>query len=277
MGVREAAAGEAGKPAITRRSGADEARALRSRWRTATMAAGWSFPADWPLAEIDQVCAAVLGAADPAAELYELGSARAEAGAGLAETLLDLAALHAVIEEPPGSTGIISPNVDAIPSRMLRATALGWGDAMSRQAAGSAADDPLTGLATGAYLRTRLREVYAEARTSGRQDHVLVLVALDLSRASGWSRVVAMTLLADALREVFDSGQTIASIGPSLAAVLVRRDERLIRTVGNLRLLTADRLAVDPHVAPTGPAEVWLEELPATYEQATELLAGFGR
>ncbi|MEV0678281.1 GGDEF domain-containing protein [Actinosynnema sp. NPDC050436] len=277
MGVREAAAGEAGKPAMTRRSGADGARALRSRWRTASMAAGWSYPADWPLAEVDEVCAAVLRTADPGAELYRLGGARAEAGAGLAETLLDLAALHAVVGEPPGSTGIVSPDVDAVPSRMLRATALGWGDVMSRQASTCAADNPLTGLATGAYLRTRLREVYAEARTTGHQDHLLVLVALDLSRTSGWSRVVAMTLLADALREVFDSGQTIASLGPSLAAVLVRKDDRLRRTVGNLRLLTADRLAVDPHVAPTGPAEVWLEELPATYEQAAELLAGLGR
>ncbi len=277
MGVREAAAGETGKPAISRRSGADRARALRSRWRTATMAAGWSFPADWPLNEVDEVCAAMLGTADPSGVLYRLGTARAESGAGLAETLLDLAALHAVLEEPPGSTGIVSANVDAIPARMLRATALGWGDVMSNKAVNCAADNPLTGLATGAYLRTRLREVYAEARTTGRQDYVLVLVALDLSRTSGWSRVVAMTLLADALREVFDSGETIASLGPSVAAVLLKKDLRLERAVANLRLLTADRLAVDPHVAPTGPVQVWLETLPAHYEQASDLLTGLGR
>ncbi|MBB5955121.1 GGDEF domain-containing protein [Saccharothrix tamanrassetensis] len=278
VGVREVAAGEAGNPAAARRPGAEQAvRGLRSRWRTATTAAGWPFPADWPSNEVDEVCAAVLDTADPAPALHRLGAARAEAGATLAETLLDLAALHAVMAEPPGSTGIVSPNIDATPAWMLRATALGWGEVMSEQAANCAADNPLTGLATGAYLRTRLREVYAEARTAGRQDHVLVLVALDLSRTSGWSRVVAMTLLADALREVFDAGQTIASIGPSVAAVLLRRDDRLHRAVTNLRLLTTHRLAVDPHVAPTGPAEVWLEELPATYEQAAELIADLGR
>ncbi|MEU4742726.1 GGDEF domain-containing protein [Actinosynnema sp. NPDC023658] len=268
MGVREA---------VTSRSGADGSRALRWRWRTATIAAGWAFPADWALAEVDDVCRAVLGEGDPCRELYRLGGARAEAGAGLAETLLDLAALHAVLAQPPGSTGVVPADVDAIPARMLRSTALGWGDVMSRQAASCSADDPLSGLATPAYLRTRLREVYAEARALGRQEHVLVLVSLDLSRTSGWSRVVAMTLLADALREVFDAGETVASIGPSVACVLLRRDRHLARAVANLRVLTADRLAVDPHVAPTGPVGVRLEELPPTCEDAAALIARLGR
>ncbi len=241
------------------------------------MAAGWAFPADWPLAEVDEVCRAVLGPGDPSAQLYRLGKARAEAGAGLAETLLDLAALHAVLAEPPGSTGMVSPNVDAIPARMLRVTALGWGDVMSKQAGNCAADNPLTGLATAAYLRTRLREVYAETRTVGRQEHVLVLVALDLTRTSGWSRVVAMTLLADVLMEVFDAGETVASVGPSVACVLLRRDRHLARALANLRVLTADRLAVDPHIAPTGPVRVWLEELPETCEDAVALVADLGR
>ncbi|MEU4767880.1 GGDEF domain-containing protein [Actinosynnema sp. NPDC023794] len=268
MGVREA---------VARRSGAGGSRALRSRWRTAAVAAGWAFPADWPLAEVDEVCRAVLGEGDESTALYRLGAARAETGAGLAETLVDLAALHAVLAEPPGSTGIVSPSVDAIPSRMLRSAALGWGDVMSRRAAACAADNPLTGLATPAYLRTRLREVYAEARAVGRQDHVLVFVAIDLTRTSGWSRVVAMTLLADALKEVFDGGETVASIGSSVACVLLRRDRHLPRAVVNLRVLAADRLAVDPHVAPTGPIEVRLEELPPTCEDALALIAGLGR
>lgn len=246
------------------------------------MAAGWAFPADWPVREVDDVCRAVLDEADPSGELYRLGAARAEAGSGLAETLLDLAALHAVLTGPPGSDGvvsdgIVSPDVDAVPARMLRATALGWGEVMSRRAAECAADNPLTGLATSAYLRTRLREVYARARLAGRHDHVLVLAALDLSRVSGWSRVVAMTLLADALREVFDGGQTLASVGPATACVLMRRDETLVRAVSNLCVLTADRLAVDPHVAPTGPVRVWLEELPETWEDAVSLLTALGR
>ncbi|MFC5057598.1 GGDEF domain-containing protein [Saccharothrix xinjiangensis] len=263
--------------AVARRFGADGARVLRSRWRTAAMAAGWAFPADWPVREVDEVCAAVLGAPDPSGALYRLGGARAESGAGLAETLLDLAALHAVLTGPTGSDGMVSPDVDAVPARMLRATALGWGDVVSAQAAECAADNPLTGLATSAYLRTRLREVYAEERVTGRRGHALVLAALDLSRVSGWSRVVAMTLLADALREVFDAGQTVASVGPATACVLLRRDEALDLAVGNLRVLAADRLAVDPHVAPTGPVRIRVEELPPTWEEAVALITGLGR
>ncbi|NBH05920.1 GGDEF domain-containing protein, partial [Amycolatopsis sp. SID8362] len=35
-------------------------RALRARWRTASLAAGWRFPSDWALPEVDAVCAAVM-------------------------------------------------------------------------------------------------------------------------------------------------------------------------------------------------------------------------
>jgi hypothetical protein len=241
------------------------------------MAAGWAFPADWAVREVDDVCRAVLGAADTGAALYRLGGARAESGAGLAETLLDLAALHAVLAAPPGAGGMVSPDVDAVPARMLRVTALGWGEVVSAQAADCAADNPLTGLATAAYLRTRLREVYAEGRATGRQEHVLVLAGLDLGRVGGWSRVVAMTLLADALREVFDAGQTLASIAPATACVLARRDRTLARVVTNLRLLTADRMAVDPHVAPVGPVRVRVQELPGTLAEATALITELGR
>ncbi|GLZ35672.1 hypothetical protein Lesp02_78590 [Lentzea sp. NBRC 105346] len=245
-------------------------RLLKARWRTATMAAGWAFPADWPLAEVDEVCAAVLNATDPGDALVRLGRARAEAGAGLSETLLDLAALHAVLTE---GSAMIAPNVDALPARMLRMTALGWADVVSKQAGNCASEDPLTGLATPAYLRTRLGEVYRETSL----DYMLVLLRIDVTQATGWSRVVAMTLVSDAMRTVFDGGETLASIGPGTALVLTRRDETLARRVSNLRVLAADALAVDPHVRPVGPAKVWLERLPDTHVEACALITALGR
>ena len=248
-------------------------RLLKSRWRTATMAAGWAFPADWPLAEVDDVCAAVREGADPGDVLARLGRARAEAGADLGETLVDLAALHAVLTDP---SHVGAPDVDALPSGMLRMTALGWADVVTRQAGDCAAENPLTGLATAAYLRTRLGEVYRETPVAP-LDYVLVLLRLDVHRASGWSRVVAMTLVSDALRTVFDSGETLATLGPSVAAVLVRRDELLSRKVSNLRVLAADRLADDPNVRPAGPAKVWIERLPDSHTEACALLTSLGR
>jgi hypothetical protein len=248
-------------------------RLLKSRWRTATMAAGWAFPADWPLAEVDEVCAAMLENTDPGDALVRLGRARAEAGAGLSETLLDLAALHAVLTD---ASHIVSPNVDALPSRMLRMTALGWADVVTKQAGDCTAEDPLTGLATAPYLRTRLGEVYRETPVAP-LDYALVMLRLDVHRASGWSRVVAMTLVSDALRTVFDGGETLATLGPCVAAVLVRRDELLARRVSNLRVLAADRLADDPNVRPVGPAKVWIERLPDTHAEACALLTSLGR
>ncbi|WP_222598435.1 GGDEF domain-containing protein [Lentzea tibetensis] len=252
---------------------AQEERLLRSRWRTATMAAGWAFPADWQLAEVDEVCAVMLGAADPGDALVRLGRARAEAGAGLSETLLDLAALHAVLTE---GTAMVGADVDALPARMLRMTALGWADVITKQVGSCASEDPLTGLATAAYLRTRLGEVYRELSVPSAV-YLLVLLRLDLSQATGWSRVVAMTLLSDAMRTVFDGGETLATIGPGVAAVLTRRDDVLARQISNLRVLAADSLAVDPHVRPTGPADVWIERLPATHAEACTLITALGR
>jgi hypothetical protein len=86
-----------------------------------------------------------------------------------------------------------------------------------------------------------------------------------------------MTLLSDALRVVFDSGETLATISPSVAAVLTRRDAALAQRISNLRVLASDRLAVDPHVRPTGPARVWSERLPATHQDACDLVAALGR
>lgn len=248
-------------------------RLLKSRWRTASLAAGWAFPADWPLAEVDEVCAAMLEDTDPGEALVRLGRARAEAGAGLSETLVDLAALHAVLTD---AAPVVAPSVDALPSWMLRLTAQGWADVVTKQAGDRTAEDPLTGLATAAYLRTRLGEVYRESPVVS-LDYTLVMMRLEVHRATGWSRVVAMTLASDALRTVFDGGETLATLGPCVAAVLVRLDDQLPRKVSNLRVLVADRLADDPNVRPAGPAKVWVEQLPDTHDEARALLSSLGR
>lgn len=260
-------------------------RALRTRWRTASLAAGWPFPNDWPLAEIDVVCHAVLDDDELAPALSKLGRARAEAGAGLGETLCDLAALHAVLTVPginvPGGTdGIVSPDPDAAPTRLVRVTALAWADVVLDQLAHTEVSDGLTGLSSPAYLRARLREVYREADAEGvpaAEKYVLVLLAPNVSRTSGWSRLAAMVLLADALRAVYDGGQTLAAIGPATLGVLAERDGRCAARLAELRWSAGARLAVDPQLAAIGPPPVWLEQLPPTHEAACRLLAELAR
>lgn len=256
-------------------------RALRARWRTASLAAGWRFPSDWALPEVDAVCVAVMNkgrveAAETA--LAGLARARAAAGAGLAETLADLAALHAVLDH--GGDGFISPDVDATPSRLLRMTALAWADVATDQLVHTEVTDPLTGLPSAAYLRTRLFEVYRGAAARERpaaEDHVLLVVSLDLSTVAGFPRLTGMILVADALRAVFDSGQSVASLGPSVVAALVPKDDKVASHGVALRRALHERLSVDAQLADLGHPRVSAVRLPATHEMACDLLARLAR
>lgn len=274
MGVRETAA------RFPRDGMADRVRRLRSHWRTASLAAGWPFPSDWAVPEIDRVCGAVAEGNDLAPALAELGRARGESGIGLAETLTDLAALHAVLETPDSTAGLVGADPDALPAKLLRVLATAWAEVVVRQSTDAEVADGLTGLSTPAYLRTRLREVYAECALHGRapeSEYVLVAVGVDLPPTAGWSRLAAMVLLADVVRAVFDGGETLTALGPSVVVALCRRDERLAMRVASARWLAVDRFAVDPHLEELGEPRVWLERLPAGHEAACALLARLGR
>jgi hypothetical protein len=253
---------------------------LRARWRTASIAAGWRFPSDWGVPEVDAVCASAVRRVDLAAALAGLGRARAEAGAGLDETLTDLAALHAVLTEADATDGLIATDPDAAPTRLVRAAALAWADASMGELRNAETTENLTSLATHAYLRTRLGEIYRQAERDGRpvaDSHVLLVVTLDLAAITGWPRLMAMVLVADALREIFDGGESIAILGPSVAAVLAERDPAFgDRALGAGWLIT-ERLAVDQQLATTRRPRLRVETLPPTQEAARTLLTEIGR
>ncbi|NYI87553.1 hypothetical protein HNR02_000876 [Amycolatopsis endophytica] len=249
-------------------------RALRSRWRAASLAAGWRFPSDWALPEVDTVCATLLRDAPPEIPIAALARARAAAGAGLPETLADLAALHAVITTPGTSDGLVSADVDALPSRLLRVAALAWADVAMDKLASVEVIDPLTGLPTAAYLRTRLRELYGRPGHEASEDHTLLVVSVDLSGIGGWPRLTAMILIAEALRVVFDGGESVASLGPSTVAAAVPRDGRIANKAVLLRRELHERLSVDDQLEHVGPPKIKLVRLPATHESACNLLQG---
>jgi GGDEF domain-containing protein len=255
-------------------------RALRARWRTASLASGWRFPSDWALPEVDAVCAAVIRGGTTEAPLAGLARARAAAGAGLAEVLTDLAALHAVLSEPESADGLISPDIDATPSRMLRVTALAWADVAMDQLANIEVVDPLTGLPTTAYLRTRLDELYRQAERRDRpvaEDHTLLVVSLDLSTVAGWHRVTAMILLAEALRAVLDSGESVARLGASTTAAVVPRDGQASSKAVLLRRALHERLSVDTQLDDIGSPKIRLIRLPRTHASACDLLHRLAR
>lgn len=253
--------------ALAERAGVGE---LSARWRRASLAAGWPYPSDWVLPEVDRVCEAVLDGGVLLPPLRALAAARARAGCGLAETLADLAALHAVLTCPDagnGTSGLVGVDPDAPPTSLVRPVALAWADVAVGDG-GAPVSDGLTGLATHSYLRMRLGEVYREDGSLP----VLATFRLELSLASGWSRLVSTVLLADALRAIFDTGETLASLGPSVAAVLARDGGSLNTRAALAVRLTAERLRGDPHLADVRPPEVRVHTLPATHADACALL-----
>jgi hypothetical protein len=202
---------------------------LRDSWRLRTIAAGWHAVDDWHTAAVDAVASAVLGtgpALSARPELSQacgrLGRSRAEAGIGMAETIEDLAALFAVLDagDPP-LTLVIS-------------IAAGWAEeGLARHWQGGC-EDPLTGLATVPYLRTRLTEVYREARqlgTSPAATHRLVVVRLS-PRPDAMDRVARAISLGHDLRAAFPGGDTLC--GESLSAFAAGPAIALVRAHGDL-------------------------------------------
>ncbi|MTD54986.1 GGDEF domain-containing protein [Amycolatopsis pithecellobii] len=255
-------------------------RALRAKWRTASLAAGWRFPSDWALPEVDAVCAAAIRGGGTEIPLAGLARARAATGAGLAEVLNDLAAFCAVLDDPAAEDGFVSPDVDAIPARLLRVTALAWADVAMDQLAHLEVVDSLTGLPTAAYLRTRLREIYRQAQLAGRsvsEDHTLLVVNLDLSTLAGWQRVTGTILFGEALRAVLDGGETVASLGPSTLVAVLPKDGQITSKAIGLRRALHERLSVDDQLDDLGGPRIRLVRLPSSHEAACELLYRLAR
>ncbi|MCA1189633.1 MULTISPECIES: hypothetical protein [unclassified Saccharopolyspora] len=249
-------------------------RSLRSRWRTASLAAGWPFPSDWGVRAVDAVCRAVASGADLTEPLGRLGAARAEAGVGLAEALLDVAALHAA--STGTGDGLVSPDQDSVPAWMLRPLALGWAEVQAEYTVGREVQDPLTGLTTASYLRTRLHEVYRSALAAGRtadEDHALITVSLDIPPdTGGYPMMMAMVLAADVLRDVFDAGETVSLLRPDTAAVLAARRPCLEERCERVRMLVRRSIAGDPALHPVGPVRVRREQLPGDPAAACAML-----
>jgi len=212
-------------------------------------------PEDWDSEAVDEVLAAcrnralargdaglaAVGATALAAACAGLGRSRARAGVGIAETIDDLVALFAVLGGDGGESagalaggggervGVLSEGQHGDPAlRFVGAIAEGWAEESVSQFARSGCEDPLSGMATLPYLRTRLAEVYREAEqrgTSPAETHRLLVVGLP-RRPDPWRRLVLPILVGRDLRAAFPGGETLALAkpGPAIALVPARRD-----------------------------------------------------
>ena len=109
------------------------------------------------------------------------------------------------------------------------------------------------------------------------QSHSLLAVTLDLSAVVGWSRLMAMVLVADVLRDVFDGGESIALLGPSVAVVLGDRESAFGDRALSAGWLITERLAVDEQLSSGRRPWLRVEPLPDNLDEARDLLMRVSR
>ena len=177
-----------------------------------------------------------------------LGRTRARAGAGISETIDDLAALFAVMAGEQGGHGPGFEPGDRQggqrdgepPLNLVCSIAEGWAEEGMAQFSRGDCEDPLSGLATLPYLRTRLAEVYREAAQAGTSPsgtHRLLLVRLP-SRPDPWRRMAQTILIGHDLRAAFPGGETLSLVRehePGSAIALVRACDDLALRYALLR------------------------------------------
>jgi hypothetical protein len=241
---------------------------LRERWRDRSARSTWARPEDWYVPAVEALAEAlaeeVVESRGVEAAADRLGRQRADEGVGLGEALDDLTSLYL-------AAGVLQP-----PLRVVRALAEGWADAGVAPVRTAGCEDALTGLATPAYLRTRLRETYAAAERDGvPASEIACLVVLDgtLSPVDPLQRMARGMVLAAALSETFHSGEPLAALSSGRVVALVPRDASLGLAVRQLRDAVEARVArAGLAAAVRRPPRVWVEGLPADHTSAVSLL-----
>jgi hypothetical protein len=240
----------------------DALASLVSAWSDAVISTGLVSPGDWWHPAVEATATAVLEGADPGPALARLGEARAQAGVGVTEALGEVEALFAATHggEPP--------------YRAVRAYVEGYGDALLGIVTPNDCEDPLTGLATMPYLRTRVTEEYREAARDGTPvTHRAAFVVVDTSAddRGGLLPAVGMIEVAQAMRTVFSGGETCAVISRRCCVALVPRRHELARSVQLLHEVLSARSSRLPN------ARSWVEGLPPRESGAAALLTELAR
>ncbi|HEU5045863.1 MAG TPA: hypothetical protein VFT75_17205 [Nocardioidaceae bacterium] len=157
--------------------------------------------------------------------------------------------------------------------------AVAWSEATLEYLHQLSCEDPLTGLASLAHVRTRLAELYRDAEQTDvcvQTSHALVVVELRFLPAQpaaelAFTRALRLVRVAEAIRAVFSGGETIGRVGTEKAVVLVPRSADLGTSVKVLREFLGD---LDLGAADT---RLWIEGLPASPDSAGRLLDDLAR
>ena len=131
------------------------------------------------------------------------------------------------------------------------------------------ATDPNTGLPTVAVLGVRLRQVYDQCASLGIRTESafsLLIADVELSAFPPLLREAIQLLMAERVRETFNSGETVCMASGTIV-VLVSRTPDL---PGRMALLEASLRTVS--LLEDAPLVIWLEDLPPSPERIDHLL-----
>lgn len=238
-----------------------------TRRRVGVSREDWLHPAVEALAE-----ALDGGTPDPGPALARLGRARAAAGFTLDEVIEDLRCLYDVID--PARRAPLD-RLDTLE------VARGWTDGFVEATQDIGCVDPLTGLATEAFLRARLAQTYRHCDSLGLAAgdvHTLVVVRLALDGIREPHRSLLAVRAAERLRSLFTGGETIAAVDPACFIALAANTPELGAALAALAdpLLPTTRPG-HPSGADTRTYRVWIEPLPTTVDHTLTLLGDLTR
>lgn len=215
----------------------------------------------------EAVAEALASRTDVSASCSVVGRDVARDGASLGEALSGLRATYVLVvgTDPPFEA--------------TQALSVAWSDAALEYLHDLSCEDPLTGLASLAHVRTRLDEIYRESEltdVSVATSHALVLVELSFRAPVGvpghhFTRALRLVQVTEAMRAVYSGGQTLGRVGMDRAGAVVPRTPDLGISVGLLREYLSDLDLGGTDV------RVWIEGLPASADSATLLLDDLAR
>lgn len=215
---------------------------------------------------LEAVGEALASGSDSAAAAEMAGRRLADDGASLAEALADLSTTTRLV-------------VDRDPDfAETQALATAWSEATLGYLHQLSCEDPLTGLASLAHLRSRVSELYraAPSGAASAEDHALVIVDLAEAPAAGiaddpvgggsaselgFARALRTVRAGELARTVFPRTEPVGRVGPRRVAIVVRRDLELGRRVALLRSMIGNTDLA---------ARVWIEGLPPSDEGAAQ-------
>ncbi len=160
-----------------------------------------------------------------------------------------------------------------------RALSLGWSEATLGYLHRLSCEDPLSGLASTAHLRSRLAELYRGQRDGAaiRDTHALVVVEVPAARGTSHAGTIRVeqalraSRVGDLVRTVFTGTETVGRVGPRKVVVMCERDDRLGPRVAELR---RGLVGIEAGVP---AARAWIEALPDREAEAASLLERLAR